>query len=114
MDMDEKRILELACARLGVDVAEVLTYRVYEDHIAMVVNPGPKYKVPLSELHEPEPEIPDEAENVFDESEPVPPSEVDATDSARALAEEQGVDLDTIQGTGSGGRIIKRDVEAVL
>lgn len=106
--MDEKRILELACAHLGVDVDEVLTYRVYEDHIAMVVNPGPKYTVPLNELHEPE--IPDEAEEIFDESEP----EIDATDSARALAEERGIDLAAIQGTGSGGRIIKRDVEAAL
>jgi pyruvate/2-oxoglutarate dehydrogenase complex dihydrolipoamide acyltransferase (E2) component len=40
--------------------------------------------------------------------------EVDATDSARELAEENGLDLGTVTGTGSGGRILKSDVEAAI
>lgn len=41
-------------------------------------------------------------------------AEVDATDSATALAAEHGIDLASVVGTGSGGRIIKRDVEALI
>ena len=36
---------------------------------------------------------------------------VDATNGAMALAEELGIDLATVQGSGAGGRIIMRDVE---
>ena len=42
------------------------------------------------------------------EAPPVP--EVDATSSARKLAEELGIDLAEVEGTGSGGRIVKGDV----
>jgi len=38
---------------------------------------------------------------------------VDATNAARLLAAELGVDLAGIEGTGEEGRIIKADVEAV-
>jgi len=37
--------------------------------------------------------------------------EPDATSSARKLAEELGIDLAEVEGTGSGGRIVKSDVE---
>lgn len=40
--------------------------------------------------------------------------EVDATDSAIALANEKGVDLAEVKGSGVGGRILKSDVETVL
>ena len=36
---------------------------------------------------------------------------VDATDSAQALAGEHGIDLSEIEGTGSGDRITKADVQ---
>ena len=36
--------------------------------------------------------------------------EINITDSARALAEEAGIDLATIEGTGKEGRILKSDV----
>ena len=39
---------------------------------------------------------------------------VDATDGARALAEEMGVELGSLVGTGAGGRVTKKDVEAEL
>ena len=39
-------------------------------------------------------------------------AEVDATDSARAYAGQHGIDLNSISGTGSGGRITKDDVVA--
>lgn len=38
--------------------------------------------------------------------------EADATDEARTLAAEHGIDLHDVTGTGKDGRIIKADVEA--
>jgi len=38
----------------------------------------------------------------------------DATDTARALAEQHEVDLAEVVGSGKGGRILKKDVEAVV
>lgn len=40
--------------------------------------------------------------------------EIDATDDARDLAEEHGVNLAGVQGTGKDGRITKGDVEKVV
>lgn len=37
--------------------------------------------------------------------------EIEATDAARSKAEDLGVDLSQLEGTGSGGRIIARDVQ---
>ncbi len=42
------------------------------------------------------------------------PGRLKASPLARAMAKEAGLDLSTLQGTGEGGRIIKRDVEAAL
>lgn len=39
---------------------------------------------------------------------------VEATDGAVALAEEYGVDLSTVQGSGAGGRITKQDVRRAV
>lgn len=59
-----------------------------------------------------------EEEVVEEASEAPEPEEaeelIDATDGALALADEYGVDLATITGTGANGRITKADVEAVL
>lgn len=38
---------------------------------------------------------------------------VEATEAAAALADEKGVDLTEIEGTGAHGRITKADVEKV-
>ena len=40
--------------------------------------------------------------------------EIDATDSAKALAKENGIDLSSVKGSGDGGRITKPDVQAVV
>lgn len=40
--------------------------------------------------------------------------EVDATDSARELANSEGVDLNEVEGTGADGRVTKGDVENYL
>jgi large subunit ribosomal protein L21 len=42
------------------------------------------------------------------------PVEIDATDTARSLAEEHGIDLATIEGTGKEGRILKSDVTKAI
>jgi len=48
-------------------------------------------------------------------SDPVPATQdVSATPVARKMAQSQGVDLSTIKGSGSGGKITKADVEAAL
>lgn len=39
---------------------------------------------------------------------------IDATPTARDLADEQGIDLATLEGTGKDGRILKSDVEAAI
>lgn len=39
---------------------------------------------------------------------------VDATDSARELAAEHGIDLRALSGTGAGGRITKGDVQSAV
>ena len=101
--MQEKQILAAACARVNCTLGQVLAYHIYEDRITLVVDRGiaggPKYTVPLAELEErqskpPEVEV-----------------EVDATPSARRLAEELDVELAMVTGSGGRGRILKRDVE---
>lgn len=46
--------------------------------------------------------------------EPLPEGEIDATDAARELADEYGVDLAFVEGTGEDGRVLKGDVEAAI
>jgi pyruvate/2-oxoglutarate dehydrogenase complex dihydrolipoamide acyltransferase (E2) component len=41
-------------------------------------------------------------------------AEIAATDSARELAHEAGIDLRQMDGTGAAGRIVKADVEAAI
>ena len=62
-----------------------------------------------------EPEVDEEKVEVPEMPEPsdepgVVPSQADATERARVLADERGVDLSRVKGTGSGGRITARDV----
>ena len=46
--------------------------------------------------------------------EPVAKAEIDATDTAVSLAAEHGIDLATVTGTGAGGKIVLRDVKALI
>jgi pyruvate/2-oxoglutarate dehydrogenase complex dihydrolipoamide acyltransferase (E2) component len=43
---------------------------------------------------------------------PVPFEAVETTPAAQATAEDVGVDVSTVQGTGKGGKVTKADVEA--
>ena len=55
----------------------------------------------------PDSSVPEEAED----REPENDGEVDATDAARRKADELGVKLSGVDGTGSGGRVLVKDVE---
>ena len=48
------------------------------------------------------------------ESISLPPVPINATDGAKEMAEEYGVDLTTVKGTGKDGRILLIDVRAVI
>ncbi len=59
-------------------------------------------------------EVPEEEpgeDSVSPQAEKVSTDEPDATDAARRKAEELGLDLSQVEGTGAGGRIILRDVK---
>ena len=51
---------------------------------------------------------------VVDGKIPPMPGRVKASPLARRLAEEMGVDLADVQGSGPGGRVVKRDIEAAI
>lgn len=42
------------------------------------------------------------------------PSEIDATDGARTLADEEDIDLTVLEGSGKDGRITKADVKDAI
>lgn len=44
----------------------------------------------------------------------VPEDQIPATEPAKELAEEKGVPLEQVEGSGSGGKILKSDVEDIL
>ncbi|MDP2470571.1 MAG: 50S ribosomal protein L21 [Candidatus Palauibacterales bacterium] len=54
------------------------------------------------------------AEEVVETPAPQPAAGFDVTDSARELAEEAGIDLASIEGTGKEGRILKSDVQKAI
>lgn len=56
-------------------------------------------------------EILDEEGNLPDRPVEEGDAEVEATDAARRKAEELGVDLSSLEGTGAGGRVLVKDVE---
>jgi len=95
-------LLLRVCAYLGEDPANVINPRVEGDEFVLIACHGikgnPKYRVRLVDLP-PEPE---------------PDPEPDATDAARALAAEHDLDLHSIAGSGADGRVLVRDVRALI
>ncbi|MFB6240290.1 MAG: 50S ribosomal protein L21 [Gemmatimonadota bacterium] len=64
---------------------------------------------------EPEAETAEEAEPVrAEEEQGLTAEDVDITDAARELADEHGIDITTLDGTGKDGRILKADVQEAV
>ena len=85
--------------------------------IAIVGTPDEELPVAVTEAPTaPPPETPDisvAAAPAEQEGAPVPVGEVRASPVARRLAQERGIDLTQVKGTGPGGRITKSDVLSV-
>jgi large subunit ribosomal protein L21 len=87
---------------------------VEEAPVAEVVEPeiaAPEADVAKAEVAAPEADVA-EAEVAAPEAEAAP--EIDITDAARKLADENGIDLAGLEGSGAGGRILKGDVEKAI
>ena len=80
---------------------------------------APAKKAPAKKAPAPKAEAPVEAEVAPPKAkapaaEPTAPVAIEATETARTLAEEHGIDLATLEGTGKEGRILKSDVEKAI
>ena len=99
--MDEQ--YKAALAVLGIDEAQVKNHwRRGGSIVILATNPRQRHQVSLASLPE--------AEEPAAEIEPEPAPEIDATAAAIALADERGIDLADVVGSGKGGRILVRDV----
>ena len=107
--------LQAACDFIGVEPEQVMSWRVYDTYIALVIWPGPKHKIPLEWLDEPESEVKPpfvqgrrtgQSGTVPKDTGPV----VLATKAAARLAEERSIDLTHVRGSGKHGRILARDI----
>lgn len=63
----------------------------------------------VKEATPPTPPVPESGEG-----EAAPEKEIEASPAAAKLAEEYGIDLATIKGTGAGGKVIKPDVDTAI
>ena len=70
-------------------------------------------KKPKAEAKVEEPTEAPEAE-ATDETPAAEAAEIDVTPAAAELAEEEGIDLTTLEGTGKDGRILKSDVQGAI
>jgi pyruvate dehydrogenase E2 component (dihydrolipoamide acetyltransferase) len=85
---------------------------------AKAEEPGPE-KPKAEKAEEPEPEAEEEAESEAEETEREPERVRDTGDGrikasplAKRLAKDAGIELTGVEGSGPGGRIVKRDIEA--
>lgn len=89
------------------------TAKVSEEEAANAESYGYGFRVPERRPTE-SAEAPGPTENAAEATGRVEPRAVDATDAAEELADEHGIDLSEIEGSGKGGRILKGDIEAEL
>lgn len=61
-----------------------------------------------------EPKQPKQKAKAEEADEPTEAAEIDVTPAAATLAEEEGIDLTTLEGTGKDGRILKSDVQDAI
>ncbi len=106
-------VMEGSIVPIGAPIAVVGTVDEEIDFDAIIAEVSVQGEVAI--LDEPEP-VP--AETTVVEVSPVEegqlPDGVKASPIARRLAREQGINLATIQGSGTGGRIVKKDVETAI
>lgn len=79
---------------------------------AEAAKPEPKTEKPKAEAKAQPPEAPESVEVV--DAAKVATEDIDVTPAAAELAEAEGIDLATLEGTGKEGRILKSDVEAAV
>jgi len=110
--MDQERLRALVAGAVGCEIDNVVSVRVRpvqppfrrEAEVVAIVRDapttevGPKYVWRMSELVE-------RGEDTGGDDE-----EIEATERARELAEELGVDLHNVGGSGVGGTVLVRDV----
>ena len=89
-----------------------------EDIPAPEAEAGPEKEQPTPEKAKAEPSKPEPAptkkEEPVLEAATTPEGRIKASPLARRVAEEENVDINRIQGTGPGGRIVRRDVEKAM
>jgi small subunit ribosomal protein S16 len=113
----EARVEELAAeTAVEAPVTEVVPEPEAEAPVAEA-EPEPEAEAPVAEA-EPEPEEvveePAAAVEPGPEPEAAAAEEIKITDAAKELAEEKGIDLSTVKGTGKDGNILKSDIEKLI
>ncbi len=105
--MDER--INGAARHVGAQPGQVMSGRVYADHVAIVIDwgikGGKKYLVPLVDLCPPEPTT---------KREPLNRDALACTAAAARLAQQHNINISTITGTGKGGRITVSDVRETI
>ncbi len=81
---------------------------------ALGVTAGPREEAPTEEAAAPAAKTAEPAEPTPAAPSPPTTGRILASPVARRMAEEHGIDLRQVQGSGPGGRIVKRDIEAYL
>ena len=110
-EQEEKAVEEAAEPSAGEEEAEAEAEEAEVE--AEAAGEEAAVEAPAAEAEEEE-AVEAEAEAAAEEEEEEAPEEIDITGAAEELAEEHGLDLTAIEGTGKDGRILKSDVQEAV